>query len=82
MGPAEPREVAEGVLCSPTNMRCEERRIREHVSMDGGGGRHCAAEQQAASGHQCAANSGESLLCFPPLHRQKPPTAIAPHDFG
>lgn len=28
--------------------------------MDGGGERHCAAKQQAASGHGCTANSKES----------------------
>lgn len=55
-----PGEVVEGVLGSPTHTQCEKRRIREHVSMDGGGKRDCAAKQQAASGHGCAANSKES----------------------
>ena len=60
MGPDEPGEVVEGVLGSPTHTQYEKRRIREHVSMDGGGERHCAVKQQAASGHGCAANSKES----------------------
>lgn len=67
-GPADCREAAEGKLHSPINTWCEEWRISEHISMDGGGRRQCTVGQQAAAGLWHAANTGEPLLCFPPLH--------------